>query len=244
MTLFMLQWAPDLPRLVRWAEAEKLLHPLREDDLGYALHALLRAAFDRLAPAPFALLRDAKRPAKLLAYSPTPPAELRAQAAACAEPAVVAALGLADMADKQMPEGFPVGHRLGFTVRARPTVRTDRDGNRDRVRERDAFLAAIDGTAPGEGPSRGEVYRTWLARRLGEGGAEAEHLVLDQFRLTLTLRRNDVRRLHPFNGPDATFSGVLRVTDPARFGALLAHGVGRHRAFGFGMLLLRPAPPC
>jgi CRISPR system Cascade subunit CasE len=42
--------------------------------------------------------------------------------------------------------------------------------------------------------------------------------------------------------PDATFRGTLRVDDPARFAAAaLARGVGRHRAFGFGMLLLRPA---
>ena len=41
--------------------------------------------------------------------------------------------------------------------------------------------------------------------------------------------------------PDVTFRGTLQVTDPDRFHALLARGVGRHRAFGFGMLLLRPA---
>ncbi|MEQ8964701.1 MAG: type I-E CRISPR-associated protein Cas6/Cse3/CasE [Azospirillaceae bacterium] len=41
--------------------------------------------------------------------------------------------------------------------------------------------------------------------------------------------------------PDAVFEGVLRVDDPAAFAALLARGVGRHRAFGFGMLLLAPA---
>ena len=35
-------------------------------------------------------------------------------------------------------------------------------------------------------------------------------------------------------------SGTLRVTDPAAFAAGLARGIGRHRAFGFGMLLLAP----
>jgi len=36
-------------------------------------------------------------------------------------------------------------------------------------------------------------------------------------------------------------TGVLQVRDSAAFAALLARGIGRHRAFGFGMLLLKPA---
>jgi CRISPR system Cascade subunit CasE len=40
---------------------------------------------------------------------------------------------------------------------------------------------------------------------------------------------------------DVTFEGELQVADAAAFAALLARGVGRHRAFGFGMLLLRPS---
>jgi len=39
--------------------------------------------------------------------------------------------------------------------------------------------------------------------------------------------------------PNVVLEGTLRVTDEAAFRALLARGVGRHRAFGFGMLLLR-----
>ena len=42
--------------------------------------------------------------------------------------------------------------------------------------------------------------------------------------------------------PDATLQGTLAVVDSGAFQALLARGVGRHRAFGFGMLLLRPFP--
>lgn len=41
-------------------------------------------------------------------------------------------------------------------------------------------------------------------------------------------------------GPDATLRGCLRIEDGAGFAALLGRGVGRHRAFGFGMLLLTP----
>lgn len=244
MTLAMLQFAPDLAHLLRWAEARRLVQGGSQDDLGYALHAVLRAAFDALAPAPFVLLRDSARPARLLAYSPHAPEALRAHAASFAEPDALAALGYASMADKIMPERFAVGCYLGFTLRARPTVRTDRGGARARPRERDAFLAAIEGTAPGDGPDRAAVYQDWLARRLTAGGATVAHLLLDGFRLSRATRRNAARQLKPLTYPEASFSGVLRVDDPARFAALLAHGVGRHCAFGFGMLLLRPASSC
>ena len=35
--------------------------------------------------------------------------------------------------------------------------------------------------------------------------------------------------------------GTLEVIDPTMFAGLVANGVGRHRAYGYGMLLLRPA---
>jgi CRISPR system Cascade subunit CasE len=240
VTLHMIQLTPDVPRLIRWAEAQRLLATRQEDDLGYALHAMLRAAFDTLAPSPFAMIPQGARPAQLLAYSACAAPILREQAQTFAEPEIVEIIGLAGMADKQMPDRIVAGRRLGFMLRVRPTIRTDLDGDRTRTRERDAFLASITGTEPGTGPSRGEVYQHWLTTRLRAGGAEPEHLVLEGFRLTTTLRRDRMRKLHPLSGPDASFTGVLTVTDPDRFAALLARGVGRHAAFGFGMLLLKP----
>jgi CRISPR system Cascade subunit CasE len=41
-------------------------------------------------------------------------------------------------------------------------------------------------------------------------------------------------------GPDATIHGTLTVTDPGVFTKFLARGVARHRAYGYGMLLLHP----
>ena len=40
--------------------------------------------------------------------------------------------------------------------------------------------------------------------------------------------------------PDATIHGTLRVSDPDRFAEALRRGVGRHRTYGYGMVLLRP----
>jgi CRISPR system Cascade subunit CasE len=241
MTLHLFKLQPDMPRLVRWAAEHRLLPRRGDDDLGYALHAVLAAAFGEFAPKPFALQRDANRPAALLAYSEHAPDVLRDHAAAFAEPDTAAALGLDSLAAKAMPERFAAARRLGFALRARPTVRTDRDSDRDSVREVDAFLAAVEGTAPGAGPDRGAVYGAWLAQRLAAGGVEPERLTLDSFRLSDVQRRGQGRTLRMQRGPDACFTGVLRVVDPDAFALLLARGVGRHRAFGYGMLLLRPA---
>ena len=89
--------------------------------------------------------------------------------------------------------------------------------------------------------SREEVYRDWLAERLKRfGGArlELESATLVSFQRTRAVRR--LRGAHS-EGPDALMRGTLEVTDGNAFGELLAGGVGRHRAYGYGMLLLRPA---
>lgn len=240
MTLSLLKLGPDFNRLMRWADERGLLPKRVEDDLGYALHALLAAAFGDLAPKPFALLRNPSLPASLLAYSTKDPAVLREHASAFAEPDVMQALGVEEMAAKAMPERFATGRTLGFALRARPTVRTDRDGDRNRVREVDAFLAAVTETAPAAGPDRAAVYQEWLRGHLAASGTGLERVTLDGFRLSDTHRRGQDRALRLQRGPDASFTGVLRVVDPDRFAELLARGVGRHRAFGYGMLLLRP----
>lgn len=254
MSLTMIQLTPDMSRLVRFAHAHGLLPARGEDDLGYALHAALAAAFGARAPKPFALRRGKRGEVAILGYTDASEQALRDEAAAFAEPEAAEAVGLKTLACKEMPVAWAAGQRLGFEVRTRPMIRTDRDGDRGKARERDVFLAAVDGLGPGEGPSRGEVYATWLAGKLSAGGTAVEHVVLDAFRLTRTLRRNRERRLvlvpdparakvmgGAAGSPDATFTGVLRVADGEAFAALLARGVGRHRAFGFGMLLLRPA---
>jgi CRISPR system Cascade subunit CasE len=139
-----------------------------------------------------------------------------------------------------MPDGFAIGRRLGFTLRARPTIRTDRNGDRTRVAERDAYRERPSDTAH-DSPTRGEVYQDWLTTRLEAGGAAVERLMLERFCRSFTLRRDKSRRLRTVEGPDASFSGVLVVKEPEKFACLLAHGVGRHAVFGYGMLLLRPA---
>lgn len=239
MTLHMLQLQPDMAASMRWAGTQGLLES-RSDDLGYVWHALLAAVFGPLAPKPFALVEHPGRSATLLGYAAHDAPALRDHAALFAFPDAAAAAGVTGLASKAMPDRFREGQRLGFSVRIRPIVRVDGAGGRATVRERDAFLHAIADVPSTTLIDRSAIYRDWLVRQLAGGGAAADTVSLDAIRRTRVVRRGRDRRLSAPEGPDVTASGVLHVTDPDLFAALLARGVGRHRAFGFGMLLLRP----
>ena len=105
-------------------------------------------------------------------------------------------------------------------------------------------------------PEREAVYRDWLAARF------ADAVDMEAVRLTALRDARLWRRGAPRSGAaslmyqrprarfrdravigrrEAVFEGTLQVIDAAGLHALLARGIGRHRAFGFGMLLLRPA---
>lgn len=250
MTLWMLRLPVDPNSLARYA-AERGWMLRRGYDEGRALHHLLTETFGKTATAksafqPFRLLTG-KRGSSLYGYSTVPPETLRDTANAIAPPEALALLPLSRLDAKPMPEAWREGQLLGFDLRARPVVRlnstvaaqTDPLGKGFRKgAEIDAYAAAqLRGGAPG---TRDQIYLDWLAARI-EPAAELviESSQLHRFQRSQTLRRN------LSEGPDAIIHGTLRITDTNAFGDLLARGVGRHCAYGFGMLLLRAAqsPP-
>lgn len=244
MTVHLLRFDPDLSRAARWFAAEKLT-PRDDEDDGYAWHALICAAFGKAAaPKPFRVLARRGRPVQLLAYSSAAADELRTRAAEFADPLVVEALRLDALASKPMP-AFAVGRRLGVSARLRPTVRTDRDGDRTRSCELDAFVAAVRAAAPNQVVDRNEVYLDWTRARFSAGGADVERIRLDGSDGASVVRRGSpgadgTRQLARIAGRAITVAGTIRITDAALFAATLERGLGRHRAFGYGMLLLSP----
>jgi CRISPR system Cascade subunit CasE len=237
VTLNLVRLDPDPARVALWMSAEGLVRDGVDD--GYGWHALLAAGFGALAPKPFRVLARPGRPPQLLAYSTAPLEELQAHARDFADPLVIAALRPEQAAAKPMPT-VREGQRLGFEVRLRPTVRRDRDGNRNRVADVDAYVAACQRTEQESTLDRAEVYRDWLNAKLGAGGARLEAARALEMRRLPLLRRDRNRSLTRVEGHSATFTGTLITQDAQAFTALLARGVGRHRAFGHGMLLLRP----
>lgn len=228
---------PNLNRLLPWAQRQGLIPDHGQGDLGYAFHAALRAAFADLAPQPFSY----RAGQGLLAYSTQ--AEAMREAVALASPEVADMLGLdatlqtPGLLIRPFPKSWKAGQLLSFEVRVRPVVRKD-------DKELDAFLSAVQ-RMPDAVLLREAVYADWLKRQF-EGAAELHEVGMTEFKLSTVLRRGGLqaegsRPKRPVQGPDAVFTGVLQVRDSDAFAALVARGIGRHRAFGFGMLLLKPA---
>lgn len=245
MSFQLLRLQPDPMALGPWATRHQLLSP--DGDYGYALHALLSTAFGDLAPKPFHYLGGRQG---LLAYTSVDLEMLRLNAS-LAPPDVARALGLDHLDARPFPTAWRAGQRLAFEARVRPVVRS-KDG-----RERDAYLHAVEGTADtgkaAENASiirRTTIYADWLGQQFAvDGAAQIAEVQLDSFRLTRVLRKagtgdNGKRKTTHNAGPDVVFKGQLQVGDAPAFNRLLERGIGRHRAFGFGMLLLRPAGSC
>lgn len=246
--LFMVQLHLDLPRLLE--AGQRLRLPPGSDDLGYLLHCQLKALFADLAPQPFRPLGARHRWQEVIGYARADAARLERQASAFAAPAVYRTVDWGRIASKPFPTAWPIGSRLGFEVRVCPVVRkASRGEHHEAGAEVDAFLSRSWEVGRREvAIDRGEVYREWLRQGFDRGGAELRDARLTAFRQSRLLRRTQGARrtTRPTPRPDAVLRGELEVQDAAAFGALLSRGVGRHRAFGFGMLLLRPAggAPC
>jgi CRISPR system Cascade subunit CasE len=242
--LNLLHLQPDPRRLAMWAARNHLLD--RSGDLGYAFHGLLQAAFGPGAPGVYRYF-DADR--GLLGYTVMRREELM-RAAEQAPSDVAAALGLGTtqsrdgLSVRPFPTTWSAGRVLGFECRVRPVIREAATRN-----ERDAFLTAVE-KSDGAELHREQVYSSWLTAHVArQTGAEILDVQMTAFKLLDVMRRTQKvssaaggeRRPRTVGGPDAMLTGHLRVTEPEGFAALLRRGIGRHRAFGFGMLLLKPA---
>ena len=237
--LSLIQFDPDREAFGRWATLQERRLGLKPGadapDAGYAWHALLTAAFGKLAPRPF-VDRQRLRSNFLLGYTTVKTDQLRAKSEL--DGLAQAALSLDRMKMTQMPEDWRAGQSLSFEVRCRPIVRTRRFARSGKIDEMDAAVhAAIDNP----GVDREQVYAGWLARELGrENACRLEQVHMASFQRKRILRRNQGGERSPklIEGPEAWMVGRLVIEQPAAFKALLSRGLGRHRAFGFGCLIV------
>ena len=236
--LQLIRLRPDRIAFQRWGHKNRVLKPNVDD--GYAWHALLLAALGEFAPRPFVVKYD-RHMTELLAYTYS---DTR-QWLALAQPVeVINAVGLNVGVDaRPMPTNWDCEQRLSFEVRVRPVVRC-RQG-RGNSKEIDV---AVRAKRDDDSIDRESAYRIWLAKEFSKNGAaRLKHVKMKQFRRSRVLRKGQVdanvrgkRPIRTVEGPDVVLQGSLLVDNPEAFNVLLARGVGRHRAFGFGCLLLAP----
>lgn len=247
MTTHMIHAPLDRRTFGRWAADHGMVRK-GNFDAGYALHILLSATFGKSVLQPFRLFGSERRPqAALYGYADVDAKTLRATAAAGAPADYLAVLDLKHMQSKTMPVEFKRGQRLGFDLRTRPVQRSRRnlDGNASTPRPKSAEIDAYrlrlaragENGSPAEGtPTREEVYREWVEKKFG-GAARVEECRLAALSRAKVWRGDKAHS----EGPDATLHGTVVVAGAAEFVKMLRRGVGRHRAYGYGMLLLRPA---
>ena len=249
--LYMIQLSVDASKLYAFISRHhgraKML------DHGYAMHSLLASVFDhgceagdRAAPKPFRVLPKRGASVEVLGYSRLDAMQLRQRAALFGQPQACEVCDLEALASKRMPQTYREGSTLGFFVQACPTRRVlKKDNDKESKVEIDAFLAAVRKLPyQQQRLSREQIYIDWLREQFEKDGvAKLLEAKIDSFRLLRQYRRAAIERKDRqcSQAPDVGFTGVLRVQNSDGFSRCVARGVGRHRAFGFGMLLLRPA---
>ncbi len=253
MTAHMLAQPVDMRAFNRWAADRGFVRRGTFDE-GFALHVLLGSTFGRSVLQPFRLFHSPRsRRASLFAYADADASSLRRMSDTVATPDCLDVLDTKRLRSKPMRTDYARDQRLGFDVRVRPVRRQHKDSRDERGRtlrggsEIDVFAAALaresspDTVRPGQSTVRREnAYIRWLAERF-DGAAEIRESVcrMVAFRRTRAVRGDG---LGP-EGPDATIHGELTIRKPDEFARRVRSGVGRHRAYGYGMLLLRPPSP-
>jgi CRISPR system Cascade subunit CasE len=240
--------AVDIRAATELARRQRLIGDRDSRDDGYMTHAVLAAALGESAPRPFVLeheldpARVVDRDATVLAYSSLSLDELMQ----VADEEYGRIISWERSRAVVVPD-VEAGAVVPFTTRVAPIVRSraaspDREGHgRGHGREMDAFLAECIRVGRDVKVSREAVYRDWLQRQLGDA-ADVHRFELRDSRRAVAMRRGyrgqEHRERHYMSLSTAIMRGSLLVRDERAFRAVMTRGLGRHRSFGLGMMLV------
>ena len=141
--------------------------------------------------------------------------------------------GLWEMRSKPYEPNLSVGDGLRFALRMNPAV-TYKDGETSRRADVVMKAKAPLDRAGRRAVDKEALVRDWLASRLAGRGAD-----LDAFALTGWQVRGMGQGGRRRNLAVADAEGTLTVTEPDAFTDLLFAGIGKARAYGCGLLLVR-----
>ena len=154
----------------------------------------------------------------------------------------VALPGLLEVESKPFAPRLDAGEKLAFRLRANPTVSRRVEGQKH-SRRSDVLMHAKSAFAPDQRASQqckdamDQAAREWLA---GQGEKNGFALLgppqISGYRQHSLGRKRQGKPIQ-FSGVD--YNGTLEVTDTPAFMSLLEQGLGRSKAFGFGMMMIR-----
>ena len=222
-TLIQVQLVIDLPAALR--ATPHLTHAGRGDE-SLVAKTVLTEAFGGAVIRPWRILGQHGQHLTVLGYTDGVPAETLRQRLELALPALQTAVSVVGSAPLAVPEP---AREFRFRLRCIPLISVTG------ARTRDAYTYACTQAGSDQGIDRAEVYARYVQERLP--GATVTETRLDGFQLVSMVRRQQ-QGWKTGRFPLAELSGVLTVDDPAAFLGPLSAGIGRMRAYGFGLLRL------
>lgn len=147
--------------------------------------------------------------------------------------------GLWEVQTKEYAPRLRTGQRLHFSIRVNPVIkRRDEEGRQ----QRHDLVMDLKKNDAGRDQTQAELVqqaaRQWLAARAAPNGFELteSRLIGESYRQWRFIGKG--KRRISFSSIDC--SGLLTVADTEHFGKALTNGIGPEKAFGCGLLLIRP----
>lgn len=142
-----------------------------------------------------------------------------------------------DIKSKPYAPNIQNGQRFGFALRANPTKAIKVEGS-EKSKRIDVLMHAKKQKGEKLSPEeREEIGLDWLAQKLAREGAklEKDYCQIMQYSQIKLPKKNENATISVID-----VEGVIEVTDANIFSNALLRGIGHGKAFGLGLLLLRP----
>lgn len=142
---------------------------------------------------------------------------------------------LFDVQCRAFSPALSVGQTLRFNLRANPTI--CKAGKRHDLLMEAKRQARAQRDSQDIWLQQQQAALAWLSRQGDQHGFSLREVSVDAYRQQ-QIRREKARQMIQFSSVD--YSGVLVVNDPERFLQRLVAGYGKSRAFGCGMMMIKP----
>lgn len=239
--LHLAQVSIDLPAALRFYR--RIWGPQSDGlaDERFLIKMLMTEIFPGVSPRPWRVQSfDGSGETMVLGYTIADQDRLR-ELAEMAMPELVRAVPAESIYARPMRR-FRPGERLQAHLTFCPTVRPNlEDGSRPEI---DAWVwEARHAAAEKRDPRLREAVYSALAVRRLERAAAVRRVAVTAWRLARLARKNREGEIGalPDLLPLADVVAEIEVSDPVALDALVSGGIGRAKAYGCGMLLLRPA---